>query len=39
MFLDTFTKLQKPDVSFVMAVRLSVHMEKLSSRWTDVHDI
>jgi hypothetical protein len=39
MFLDAFTKLQKANVSFVMAASLSIHMEKLSSHWTDVHGI
>ena len=37
--LDSFTKLQKAIVSFVMSVCLSVDMEQLGSHWTDFHEI
>jgi hypothetical protein len=38
-FLGTFTKLWKATISFVMSVCLSIHMEQLSSHWTDIHEI
>ena len=38
-FLGVFTKLQRAAISFVMSVRVSVHMEHLSSPWTDFHEI
>jgi hypothetical protein len=42
-YLDTFAKLHKVTVRFVMAicpsVRLSVCMEQLCSHWMDFHEI
>ena len=38
-FLGAFRKLRKLTVSFVMPVCPSVHMEQLSSHWTDFHGI
>jgi len=42
-FLGAFAKLRRATMSFVMSVRpsarLSVHMEKLCSHWTDFHEI
>jgi len=35
LFLGAFAKLRKVTVSFVMSVRI----EQLGSRWTDVHEI
>jgi hypothetical protein len=39
LFLGTFPKLRKADISFVMAGRPSVHMERLGFHWTDFHEI
>jgi len=38
-FLGAFAELRKATVSFVMSVRLSVHMEQLRSQWADFHGI
>jgi hypothetical protein len=42
-FLGAFTKLRKATFSFVISVRpsvrISVRMEQLGSRWTDLDDI
>jgi hypothetical protein len=42
-FLGAFVKLRRATMSFVTAIRpsahLSVRMEKLSSHWTDFHEI
>jgi hypothetical protein len=35
--LDSFAKLRKMTISFVMAVRPSVHMEQLGSYWKNFH--
>jgi hypothetical protein len=38
-FLGVFAKLRIATLSFVMSVRLSVHMEKLGSHSTDFYKI
>jgi hypothetical protein len=38
-FLDSFAKLRKATISFLMSVRLSVRMEQLGSHWADFHEI
>jgi hypothetical protein len=37
--LGAFAKLQKATISFVITVRLSVHMEQLGSHWMYFHEI
>ena len=39
VILGAFAKLQKATISFVMSVRLSVHMKQLGSHWTDFDEI
>ena len=38
-FLGAIAKFRKATISFVMSVRLSVHMEQLGSHWMDFHEI
>jgi hypothetical protein len=38
-FLGLFAELRIATLSFIMSVRLSVHMEQLGSHWTDFHKI
>jgi hypothetical protein len=38
-FLGVFTKVRKVTISFVMSVHPSVHIEQLSSNWTDFHEL
>jgi len=38
-FLDAFAKLRKATIGFVMSARMSVSIEKLTSHWTDFHEI
>ena len=38
-FLDALVKSRKATISFNTSICLSVHMERLSSHWTDFHDI
>ena len=37
-FSGAFTKLHTAIISFVMCIRLSIHMEQLASHWTDFHE-
>jgi hypothetical protein len=37
--LDTFAELRRANISFVMCVRPSVHMEQLDCHWTDIYVI
>ena len=39
LFLGAVAKLRKATISFIMCVRLSLHMEQLCSHWKDFHDI
>ena len=38
-FVGAFAILRKATISFVMFVRLSVHMEQFDSHWTDYDEI
>ena len=37
--LDAFLKWRKANISFIVSVRPSAHMEKLGCHWTDFHKI
>ena len=43
VFLGAFSKLEKVTISFVvcfsLSVCLSLHMERLGSYWTDLHEV
>jgi hypothetical protein len=38
-FARKIAKKKEKNTSFVMSVRMSVHMEQLSSHWTDFHEV
>ena len=39
LFIGAVAELRKATISFVMFVRLSVHMEQLGSHWTGFHEV
>jgi hypothetical protein len=39
LFLGTFAKLRKANITFFMSARLAVHVEQLGYHWTDFHEI
>jgi hypothetical protein len=39
ILLGAFAKLREATISFVMSVRLFVRMDRLSSHWTDFHEL